>query len=347
MLSLPAQPRILIVRLSAIGDVLHGLPVANALRDALPQAHIAWVVEGRTAELLRGHRAIDQVIQIPRRWLKSPRTAWQVRNQLRAARCDVAIDLQGLTKSAVAAWLSGARCRIGFAGPAGRELSPWLNNLRVTPRQTHVVDRNLELLTPLGITHPAACFDLQDQPADAQSAAQMVRGLLGTERFAVLNPGAGWPSKLWPAPRFAAVARHLAQAHGLKSLVVWAGDAEHALARQIVAESAGAALLAPPTRLGELAAIARRGVLFVASDTGPLHLAVAVGTPCVGLFGPMPAERNGPYGPAHIAVQRVCLQGTSRERRTANGDSMAAISVADVTTACDTILGRAAIKRTA
>jgi ADP-heptose:LPS heptosyltransferase len=258
----------------------------------------------------------------------------------------VALDLQGLTKSAVAARLSGAARRIGFDGADGRELSRWLNNELVPPTATHVVDRCLELLAPLGISGARARFELEDTPADAQAAGALLKARQLT-RFAIVNPGAGWPSKRWPLERLAAVARHLGTRHALRSLVVWAGDEERAWAEQIVAYAAGHAVLAPATSLRELAAVARRAALFVSADTGPLHLAAAVGTPCVGLFGPMPAERNGPYGPLHVAVQRVCLQGTSRQRRTAGPESMEAISVADVCAACDTILARESLRKTA
>ncbi len=344
-----ASPRILIVRLSAIGDVLHGLPVLCALRDALPGAFIAWVVEGRTGDLLRGHKSLDRLISVPRKWLKSPRAVLALRRQLRACAFDVAIDLQGLTKSAVAARLSGAPRRIGFDGRDGRELSRWLNNELVLPAGTHVIDRNLELLRPLGIDRPAVRFDL-NVPAESVAGANEVLDVLGfgDERFAVINPGAGWPSKLWPPARFAAVARHLGRSRGIRSLVVWAGDQERGMAERIVAEAEGSAVLAPSTSLQELAAIANRASLFVGSDTGPLHLAAAVDTPCVGLFGPMPAERNGPYGPQHIALQNVCLSGTSRQRRTAGPESMEAISAADACAACDRILDRGTtLKRSA
>jgi ADP-heptose:LPS heptosyltransferase len=127
----------------------------------------------------------------------------------------------------------------------------------------------------------------------------------------------------------------------LRSLVAWAGDVERALAEHIVAGSAGFATLAPATSLRELAAVTRSATLFISSDTGPLHLAVAVGTACVGLFGPMPSERNGPYGQHHVAVQKVCLRGTSRGRRTAGPESMEAIAIEDVCEACDRILDSA------
>lgn len=347
LLSSNSQPRILIVRLSAIGDVLHGMPVLCALREALPQAFLAWVVEGVSTQLLRAHPALDELITVPRKWLKSPRTVLGLRKKLHSLKFDVAIDMQGLTKSAVAARLSGAKVRIGYGGVDGRELSPWLNNKLVEPTGTHVIDRNLELLKPLGISNPAVQYRLEDTPEDLATAERMLAELRLTERFAVINPGAGWPSKVWPAARYGEVARFLGQQHGVKSLVVWAGDQERAWAEQIVAGSGGHGVLAPKTSLRELAALSRKAIMFVGSDTGPLHLAVAVGTPSVGMFGPMPAERNGPYGPLHVPVQRVCLTGSSREKRSAGPESMEAISVADCCAACETILNRRGLRKTA
>jgi ADP-heptose:LPS heptosyltransferase len=131
----------------------------------------------------------------------------------------------------------------------------------------------------------------------------------------------------------------------MRSLVVWAADEEHGWAQQIVAGSAGFALLAPGTTLGELAAIAQRATIFISSDTGPLHIAAGVRTPCVGLFGPMPGERNGPYGPEHLTVQKMKLTGSSRERRRATSESMLTIQVEHVTTACDEILNRPSLAR--
>ncbi len=326
-------PRFLISRLSALGDVMHSLPVLCALRDAMPEAFIGWVVEGRNGELLRGHPALDELIVVKRGWLKSWSAVRELRRKLQSLRFDTAIDIQGLTKSAIVSWLSRARTRIGYAGVDGRELSPWLNNVPITPTAIHVVDRNLELLTPLGIARPKVRFDL---PETSQDAAMAER--LATQDYAVINPGAGWKSKLWPRDRFAAVARHLAERHSLRSLVVWAPGEEKAWAEEIVALAAGHATLAPPTTLTELAAICRRASLLISSDTGPLHIAAAVGTPCIGLFGPMPAERNGPYGSSHIAIQQMQFTGRSRDRRNAGPESMNAISIDHVSRACDELL---------
>jgi lipopolysaccharide heptosyltransferase I len=332
------HPRILIVRLSAIGDTIHTMPVLCALRDQLPNAFLGWVVERRSSELLRDHPALDELIVLPRRWFLSPRVVWDLRRRLKKLRFDVAVDVQGLTKSAVTAWLSGARRRIGMAGIDGRELSPWLNNERVEPRAAHIVDRNLELLRPLGIEAPMVRFGLPRLPLVDDRAEQIIADAHLGNGFAVINPGAGWSSKLWPPERFAALARHLGHNRGLASIVVSGGAEEHAWARAIVAGSEDHARLAPATSLVELAALVRRARLFIASDTGPLHVAAAVGTPCVGLFGPMPADRNGPYGSAHATVQRMQLSGSSRSRRNAGPESMLAIKVEDVARACDQIL---------
>lgn len=333
-------PRILIVRLSAIGDVMHTLPVLCALRDRLPLAFLAWIVEGRAADLLEGHSALDRLIRIPRGWLKSPRSVLHVRRQLRALNFDIAIDVQGLFKSAAAARMSGAPTRIGLSGADAREMSGWLNTVRVNPGQVHIVERNLELLAPLGIERPTVRFDLPERSADRRWARDYLATIGSPADFVVINPGAGWPSKLWPPARFAAVARYLGQQRHLPSLVVWAGTAERCMAEAIASGSAGHARIVPSTTLTQLATLIRRARLFVASDTGPLHIAVAAGTPSVGLFGPMPHQRNGPYGPRHMAVQQRAPEPGRRRCRRTDLSYMDAISVDHVLTACATVLDR-------
>jgi lipopolysaccharide heptosyltransferase I len=335
-----SAPRILIVRLSAVGDVIHGLPVLNALRGALPQAYLAWVVEDRAAALLRGHAALDALIVVPRGFLKSPRQVWQLRRRLRGLHFDTAIDLQGLSKSAVVARLSGASRRIGFGDAKGREISRWLNNDLVRTCAPHIIDCNLELLQALGIQPPPARFEVPESEADRLAAAAIISQYRLQTGFGIMNPGAGWPSKLWPAERFAAVAEYLGRVECLPTLVVWAGERENGWARQIVAGSGGHARLAPATSLTELAAVCRRALIFVGSDTGPLHLAAAVGTACVGMYGPMPAQRNGPYGPQHVALQKMTFQGPSRQRKNASPALMEAIGVELVCEACSRILRR-------
>jgi lipopolysaccharide heptosyltransferase I len=337
------SPRILIVRLSAIGDVIHGVPVLCALRAAFPAAFLGWVVEGSAGDLLEGHEALDALIRVPRRWLKSPREVWQLRQRLRALRFDTTIDLQCLTKSALAAWLSGCRRRIGKAGKDGRELSRWFHNELVVAGGAHVIEHYLELLRPLGIASPSVRFNLPEWAADTQTVDQYLRSLGSvTSRFAVLNPGAGWPSKIWPAERYGELARHLGQSHGMTSIAVWAGDAERRLAETIVAASGGHARLAPPTSMTELGALCRRAALFIGSDTGPMHLAAAVGTPTISLHGPSRAEWCGAYGTQNIRLQVRYEAGSSLERRKADDSAMRAIPVDMVARACDRLIRPAA-----
>jgi lipopolysaccharide heptosyltransferase I len=342
---IPQPSRILISKLTAIGDVIHAMPVACALKDRFPNAMVAWAVEGRAGDVLEGHRSIDRLIRLPRRWWKSPVEVHKLRRMLVGLRFDVAIDLQGLTKSALVSRLSGARRRIGFAGAMGREISGWLNNERIEVVSAHVVDRYLELLRPLGIDRPKIRFDAPTSAADNEAMDEFLVSRRLSGRLAVVNPGAGWPSKRWPAERFGEVARHLGQKHGVRSIAVWAGDEERNWAETIAEVASGYATLACDTTLGQLGALCRRAELFVGADTGPLHLAAAVGVPCIGLFGPMSAERNGPYGSRNIALQKVCLQGSSREKRTADNRSMTAISVDEVCQACDELLSRPAEDR--
>lgn len=335
-----SPPRILIVRLSAIGDVIHGVPVLCALRDALPQAFLSWVVEGRAGDLLEGHPALDELVRVPRGWLKSPGEIWQLRRRLHSLRFDTAIDLQCLTKSAIAAWLSGAPRRIGKAGEDGRELSRWMHNELVHCGGSHVIEHYLDLLEPLGIESSAVRFDLQETSADGRMATEfLARGGVPIGRFALMNPGAGWPSKVWPAQRYGELARQLSAKHGIASVAVWGTPSELPLAETIVAASDGQAKLAPPTSMTELGALCRRAAIFVGSDTGPMHLAAAVGAPTISLHGPSRAEWCGAYGPKNIRLQVRYEEGSAFERRKADDSAMRAIDVEMVAAACDRLLG--------
>ena len=331
--------RILIVRVSAIGDVIHGIPVLCALRKAYPNAFLAWIAEGSAGDVLEGHPALDELVRVPRRWWKVPREVWRMTKRLRRMRFDVTIDLQCLSKSAITAWLSGAPRRIGQSGEDGRELSRWFNNELVEAHGTHVIEHYLSLLEPLGIQSPKVEFNLPEQQADAEFAERFLQenGLMG-RRFAVLNPGAGWPSKIWPAERYGELAKHLHQMHGMPSVAVWGLPPEIPLAETIVAASGGHARLAPRTTMLQLAALCRRAALFVGSDTGPMHLAVAVGTPSISMHGPSRGDWCGAYGPNNVRLQIRYEDGSSLERRQADDGAMRAITVEMAARACDQLL---------
>ena len=306
--------RLLIVRLGALGDVVHAIPVAAALRRAFPQARIDWLVSAKHREILDLVPVIDRRLVINDRGGASggASLAAAVR-ELRRGRHDVAIDLQGLIKSALLARASGAPRVLGFSSRYARERAARLFYTEAhdpgrgglyDPRETrHVVDINLGVLTLLGITAARAEFPIDEPPSDA---ARVVRDRTGG-RYALLNPGAAWPNKRWPPERLAAVAIDLRARHGLSSVVLW-GPGEEALAAAVVAAARGAATASPPTTIADLAALARGAALMVSGDTGPTHIAAAVGTPIVGLYGPTRPARNGPLSPLDVTVSRdaVC-----------------------------------------
>jgi len=305
-------PRIAIIKLSSLGDVIHALPVARALRRALPGAHLTWVVEAREYAILRDHPDLDAVVPVDTRlwrrliWRPSgvPEVLGKVgrlRMRIRRAAFDVAIDLQGLIKSGLLTAYTGAPVRIGFSAARCRErLNALFTNRRVTPPDTarNVVEQYLALLAPLGV-EPGTPEFFVPVPAAAERRMDellLKEGVKPGDRLVAINPGAGRPEKRWPVASFQALAERLATEADARLLVLWGPDESH-MAREIALGLPGtSALLAPPTDLGELTALLRRCRLMIANDTGPLHLAAALGTPCIGLFGPTSAERNGPYG---------------------------------------------------
>ena len=332
-----SSQRILITRLSHIGDCILTLPVVNAIRKQYPDAFIAWAVESPTQQLLEHHPEIDHIIQVPKSWMSKPGTWRQLRRDLRCEDFDVAIDPQGLTKSAMLGWLSGAPRRIGIKGRWGRELSPWLNNTLVETLSDHVVDRSMELLSKLDIESPQVEFNL---PTVAE-ANQKIDTWLGNHKlnsFAVINPGASWRSKRWENDRFGTVASHLYQEHNLRTVITWAGDQEKAMAQQIFRLNNRGSVFAMPTSLNELASLISRAKFFVGCDTGPMHIATAVGTPCVGLYGTTRPQDSGAYGPQHVAVQKWYQSGSCKKRRGADNDAMRDIMASDVNAACDQMI---------
>jgi len=338
----PTPRSIVLVKLSAIGDVLHGVPTAVALKRAYPEAKIGWVVEGRAGDVLAGHPAIDHLFRLPRGWLKSFAAVRSLRKQLLDFAPDVAIDLQGLLKSGLPTWLSGAAIRIGHARPESRERASLFYTHAVRSTASHVVERNCQLLAAIGVVEPSPSFAMPSWAASRRRMQEWVASLRIRAAPVILNPGAGWPSKLWPAERFAAVARAIHRQHGLQSVVVWGGPDERTAAEQIAVTAGQAAILAPKTSLQDLGELCRLSQLCISSDTGPLHLAAAVGTPCVGLFGPVPAVRNGPYGTMHQLIEPPASLRPEWKNRKTDMHSMAGIDVDRVVAAAGVIIARAA-----
>jgi lipopolysaccharide heptosyltransferase I len=307
--------RILIVKLGAIGDVVHTLPALAALRRALPAAHLAWAVErGGPAKLLRDNPCLDELIEVDTRGWRKNLLSGETRAaisatlaDLRRAKFDVALDFQGLLKSALIARLSGAPRRLGFERAALREpASAWLltETVRVDDAD-HIIRKNLSLATQLGCSVKGDYeFPIHLSPEEESFAEQQIRQR--GNAVAIVNPGGGWPTKLWNAVGFAAIADRLWQAYGMRSVVTY-GSGEESLARAVVANSQSGAVTMLDTTLKQFFALARQAQLFVGGDTGPLHLAAAAGTPIIGIYGPTPARRNGPFAADDIVVERFDL----------------------------------------
>ena len=307
---------ILIVKLSSIGDVVHALPAVALLRRALPEARISWAVERRASQILENSPAIDDLIVIDsRRWRKHPFSKMTMLElkQFRSALAgvDVAIDLQGLIKSGVVALASGAKIRAGFESSELRERASrlFLTDQIPTGSSEHVIEKNLSLVrwllsrqqqTQNAEPEGRYEFPIHVSREDERYIEEELGGQI--DRFAIINPGGGWPTKLWPAKSYGAITDVLWEEFGLRSLVTF-GPGEEELAAAVAGNStSGARPFA--SSLKQFVALARRARLFVGGDTGPLHIAAACGTPVVGLYGPTMPERNGPFIAQDVSVGR-------------------------------------------
>lgn len=296
--------RILLIRTSALGDVVHCLPVLTALRRHLPEAKIGWVVEGAMAPVLAGHPDLDELLVVRlRAWRKRPFSA-DTRREVAAFRDaldrfapDTTLDLMGNHKAGFLSALTLCDRRIGPARPWRREPSSafWISE-PVAIRGTHAVDRALSLLDALGIPPEPADFGgekiFRDEPENVPDPP-----------YVLIHPGAGWPSKRYPPERWGEVARRLRDATGLLTWVPVALG-EEGLAAEVEAASGGAARTMPAD-LPTLAAMLRRASLVMGGDSGPTHLAHALGTPVLMLMGPTDPARHGPYGAPERALWRV------------------------------------------
>ena len=321
-MSAVADPEgLLVVRLGAMGDILHTLPAVTALRNALPNARIGWIVEERWAELLCAKTTSRSGPRVPSRplldfvhtvntkaWRKSllsRETRRQISSALREVRelkYDIAVDFQGALKSAVIARAAGARAVVGLERP--RETpARLLYGRRVATTKVHVVEQYHSLAEAVAEkTLPVPAVDL---PRDNEAEADIAKKLADigeVKDFAIITPGAGWGAKQWPPERYGAVAGALAN-DGLTPLIN-CGPGEEGLAQAVQAASNGKSHLISCS-IGELIALTRRARLFIGGDTGPLHLAAALRVPVVAIFGPTDPARNGPFGTKSIVLRNA------------------------------------------
>jgi len=306
--------KILIIKLGAIGDIIHTLPALAAIRSLFPEAELSWVAEERSAEVLRGNRLIDNLIEVDTKSLRGSKVIEKMLVQgprqlknLRRYEFDIAIDFQGLLKSGMIAKLSGAKKRWGFARKDLREPAArvFYTNTAKLPEMTHVVRRSLGLAAAAlgaGIEDTEHRFPIFTTEEHKIEAAEIVRR---TERdFALLNPAGGWITKLWHPQKYGRLADMIWDEFGIGSIVV-TGPNEAALADEVLSSSLSGKTIAIQPTLKGFYELAKLGRLYIGGDTGPTHLAIAAGTPIVGVFGPTEWWRNGSLNPDDICVERL------------------------------------------
>ncbi|TAN23800.1 MAG: glycosyltransferase family 9 protein [Acidobacteria bacterium] len=333
--------RILIVKLSSLGDIVHALPVARSLRATMPQARLAWVVEKKWLPLVERHPDLDEVFTVDSLALRKPPRPWEeFRDDVRRVRAfhpDITLDLQGTVKSATIVRLSGAAQRIGFAKPVLREwLAGFAYNQHVQATSVHTVDQYLDIAAAA-----VAGGGLQriyefpfPIPIEAQRTADDWIASNAIGEFAFLSPGGGWASKRWPSARYARLAELLEQDYGL-AVVLNRGPGEEQMEQAYRRANAVRARLFSGD-VCELAAMLKRARLVIGGDTGPLQLAAALDVPTVALFGPTDPARNGPYSRHSRVIRRTNL--TTYKRGATYSPAMLAITPEEVAAACGELL---------
>ncbi|HVF47243.1 MAG TPA: glycosyltransferase family 9 protein [Pyrinomonadaceae bacterium] len=309
---------ILIVKLGSIGDIVHTLPSLAAIREHRFDAEISWVVEERSAEILRGNTLIDNLIEIDTRSLRGGKVIEEILldaskqvNTLRKHKFDLAIDFQGLMKSGLVARVSGAKTRFGFAKHDLRESGAriFYTDVVDAPTKTHVI-RKLLALAGGALNIPVQDgpfeFPISVSPEHTSEADLMIE-TAGSEQFAILNPGGGWVTKLWHAEKFGMLADALWERLGLVSIIT-TGTGEIGLAEKAVASSTSGRGAPVQPSLKGFYEMARRARVYVGGDTGPTHIAIAARAPVVGLFGPTEWWRNGSTNPDDICVERTDIK---------------------------------------
>jgi len=332
-----SEPRFLIVRLGSLGDIVHTFPAVAGLRNSFPRAEIVWLIHPRWVNLVASSGLASEIWPVDSRDLSSVR---QTIAKIRAQNWDAAIDYQGLWKSALLPFLAGVSQRIGFSSETIREFGvPVLYTDRIHPRAAHIADQNGELSFRAGSQTGVAPVKLKVSETDHQRVSSDLSSA-GINSYIILSPGGGWRSKCWPAERFGDLCRKIRDELNLRCVINY-GPGEENLAAAVKSASGNAEPLIYDGELGQLMALLQGAQCVVGGDTGPLHLAIALGTKAVAIFGPTNPARNGPYPPQPF-VLRDPAASTTHKRETETNPSLLKISVAQVFDAVKRHLGASA-----
>jgi len=332
-----SEPRFLVVRLGSLGDIVHTFPAVAGLRHSFPRAEIIWLTHPRWVNLVASSGLATEIWPVDSRDLSSVRRTIA---KIRAQKWDAAIDYQGLWKSALLPFLAGVPKRIGFSSETIREFGvPVVYTDRVHPRAKHIADQNGELSLQAGAKTPVGHVNLKVSEKDCQRVSSDLAAV-GIERYVVLSPGGGWRSKCWPAERFGELCQKIRGELNVRCVINY-GPAEETLAAVVKSASGNADPVLYDGELGQLMALLQGAQCIVGGDTGPLHLAIALGTKAVAIFGPTNPARNGPY-PPQPSVLRDPEATTTHKRESETNSSLLKISVAQVFDAVRLHLGASA-----
>jgi ADP-heptose:LPS heptosyltransferase len=317
--------RFLVVRLSSLGDIVHTFPAVAALRESFPAAEIVWLTHPRWVELVNSSGLASEIWAVDSRDIASVR---RIIREIRSRRWAAALDYQGLWKAAVLPFFGGVAKRIGFSSATIREFGvPILYTDKVASHAVHIAEQNGELSVRAGAKYPVGRVRLR---VDAGNAARVRADLEreGIDRYVVISPGGGWRSKCWPAERFGALCQKIRRELGIPCVINY-GPGEESLAAEVQASSGEPKPSSYDGELGTLMALLSNAQCLVGGDTGPLHLAVALGTPVIALFGPTDPARNGPY-PIGQTVLRSQKARTTYTRSEGTDPSLLELSVETV-----------------
>jgi lipopolysaccharide heptosyltransferase I len=348
-----AQKKFLLIKVSSLGDVLHALPALSLLRANHPSAFIAWLVEEPYKDLLYNNPDLDEIIPIRTRyWRKNwtSKTFAEIRDTialLHRHRFDIAFDLQGLIKTGLISWLAGAPKRLGLNRKNCREpLNALFTNKKASfvAKGTNVVDINLNLIRLAGGIQTVPQSHRLEVPEEIRAKVDVFfkeNPDLSAKPIVAINPGAGFPTKLWKLDRFAKLADRIAREQGLNILLAW-GPGEKPMAETIADLMTEKSWIAPKTSIQESIALFRHASMMISCDSGPLHICAAMGIPTVSIFGPTDPARNGPYGPNHLVVckEQPCSFCWKKSCAIETHDCMDQIEVEDVFQAVKTSVSK-------
>src|SRR5215467_518148 len=310
------EPRFLVVRLGSLGDIVHTFPAVAGLRESFPRAEIVWLSHPRWRALVESSELAAEIWEVETRSYGSVR---EILNRIRKGKFTTAIDYQGLWKSAALPFLGRVPNRVGFSSHSVREFGvPLFYTDRVRGTQPHIVEQNGELSQRAGARNGVGGFQLSVPSLQEAFALQLLRGF-GVDRYVLLSPAGGWRSKCWPPERYGALCQQIYANLGLRCILNHGPGEEESIAA-VKAAGGDAAPVACKSSLHQLMVFSRNALCVVAGDTGPLHLAVALGTPVVALFGPTDPARNGPYRLACDSTKDIVLRSSRAATTYKRGD---------------------------